>query len=90
MTAGKGVLADAPETRPAEIMASEEERRAVRLTLAGMPPRQAELLIMRYSGASYKEIALAQGISPSSIGPTLLRAEREFEKRYRALVREEI
>ena len=45
---------------------------------------------MRYSGASYKEIAAALDVSPASIGPYLLRAEREFEKRYRALLREEI
>ena len=89
MAAGKNALQESPENRPAEIMASEEERRSVRAILAGMPQRQAELLILRHSGASYKEIATAQGISPTSIGPSLLRAEREFEKRYRALIREE-
>ena len=89
LAAGKGALEEAPESRPAEIMASEEERRAARSTLAGMPLRQSELLVMRYSGASYKEIAAALGISATSIGPSLLRAEREFEKRYRALIQEE-
>jgi hypothetical protein len=44
---------------------------------------------MRYAGASYKEIAESLGLSPTSIGPLLLRAEREFEKRYRALTQEE-
>ena len=89
LAAGKGVMAEAPENRPAELLASAEEEQTVRSILAGMPSRQAELLVLRYSGASYKEIAAAQGISPGSIGPSLLRAEREFEKRYRALLREE-
>jgi transcriptional regulator len=54
-----------------------------------MKPRQAELLIMRHSGMSYKEIAHTLHLSPASIGPLLLRAEREFEKQYRALTRED-
>jgi DNA-directed RNA polymerase specialized sigma24 family protein len=54
-----------------------------------MNPRRAELLIMRYSGMAYKEIARTLDLSPASIGPLLLRAEREFEKIYRSLVQEE-
>ena len=34
---------------------------------------------------NYKEIRECPGLSPTSIGPLLLRAEREFEKVYRAL-----
>jgi RNA polymerase sigma-70 factor (ECF subfamily) len=88
LAAGKYALDEAPENRPAEISARSEENQAARRTLAGMPERQARLLILRYSGASYKEIAAALNISPASIGPLLLRAEREFEKRHRALLRE--
>ena len=66
-------------------MAQEEERRWVRLVLAQMNERQSQLLAMRYSGLSYKEIASALKLAPASIGPLLLRAEREFEKRYHAL-----
>jgi DNA-directed RNA polymerase specialized sigma24 family protein len=44
---------------------------------------------LRYSGFAYKEIAQTLGLSPSSIGPLLLRAEREFEKQYRVLTQEE-
>lgn len=83
-SAGKGALDEAPENRPAEIMAQEEERRAARLVLAQMNERQARLLVLRYSGMSYKEIAAALDVSPTSVGPLLLRAEREFERRYRA------
>jgi RNA polymerase sigma factor (sigma-70 family) len=87
--AGQWSLDQAPENRPAEIVASRDECRAVRAVLAQMKERQAQLLVMRYSGMSYKEIAAALGLSPTSIGPLLLRAEREFEKRYRAVSKEE-
>ncbi len=89
LTAGKYALEESPEARPAEIMAQEEEHRLVRLALAQMNERQSQLLVMRYSGSSYKEIANALKLAPTSIGPLLLRAEREFEKHYRALVKEE-
>ncbi|MGE5249052.1 MAG: sigma-70 family RNA polymerase sigma factor [Bacteroidota bacterium] len=89
LDAGRQALEDPPEERPAELLAREEERRLARQVLAGMKERQSRLLIMRYSGLSYKEIAAALGISPASIGPLLLRAEREFERRYRSLAEEE-
>ena len=88
ITAGKGALDDAPENRPHEILAEKEDRRFARLVLAQMNPRQAELLIMRHSGMAYKDIASTLSLSPTSIGPLLLRAERDFEKRYRALTEE--
>jgi RNA polymerase sigma factor (sigma-70 family) len=89
MAAGKYALEETPDTGPAEIMAQEEERRLVRLALAELSERQSQLLVMRYSGLSYKEIASALKVAPTSIGPLLLRAEREFEKRFRALAQEE-
>jgi len=70
-------------------MVQEEERRLVRLALAQMHERQSQLLVMRYSGFSYQEIAGELKLAPTSIGPLLLRAEREFEKHYRALAKEE-
>jgi RNA polymerase sigma-70 factor (ECF subfamily) len=89
LTAGKHALEETQADHPAEIMAQEEERRLVRLALARMDERQSQLLIMRHSGSSYKEIAESLGLAPTSIGPLLLRAEREFEKYYRALAQEE-
>jgi len=88
-TVGKRMLEEAPEDRPAEILASEEERHIARRTLAEMNHRQSQLLMLRYSGLSYKEIAGALNLAPTSIGPLLLRAEREFEKRYRAIAQED-
>ncbi len=89
LTAGKGAFDEASETSPAQLLEQEEERRLARLVLAGMNERKAQLLTLRYSGLAYKEIASALELAPTSIGPLLLRAEREFEKRYRALAEEE-
>ncbi len=88
LTAGKDALEQTAEEQPAKIQADEEERQLARLVLSRMNSKQSQLLIMRYSGMSYKEIAGAMKLSPTSIGPLLLRAEREFEKRYRAMNQE--
>ncbi len=89
LKAGKNALEAAPEDRPAEIVAHKEEHLLAKMTLAQMNPRQSELLVMRYSGMAYQEIATALNLSPTSVGPLLVRAEREFEKRYCALSQEE-
>ena len=88
INAGRDALEQAPQFHPPEILDEQEDRRFVRRALAQMNPRQAELLVMRHSGLAYKDIAAGLSLSPTSIGPLLLRAEREFEKRYRALVEE--
>ena len=67
---------------PAELFAVEEQRQMVRKVLGEMPPRQAQMLVLRYSGKSYKEIAASLNLAVTSIGPLLLRAEVEFEKRF--------
>jgi len=87
--AGKNALDEKHEDQPSRIFAKKEEQHLVGVALGEMRTRQAELLIMRYSGMSYKEIANTLHLSPTSIGPLLLRAEHEFEKQYQALVREE-
>lgn len=87
--AGKDALIESHVEQPARIFAEKEDRHFVHTALGQMNPRQAELLIMRYSGMAYKEIAKALNLSPTSIGPLLLRAEREFERCYRALTLEE-
>jgi RNA polymerase sigma-70 factor (ECF subfamily) len=89
LTAGRYALEESPQLSPAEILAQKAERQQVRLVLARMNERQSQLLILRYSGFSYKEIASALNLAPASIGPLLVRAEREFAEQYRALVQEE-
>jgi len=90
LQAGKGFLEELQRDHPAEIQAADEDRRLARLALARMSQKQAELLILRYSGLAYKEIAAVLRLSPSSIGPLLVRAEREFEKQYRAVDQEDV
>jgi RNA polymerase sigma factor (sigma-70 family) len=88
--AGRFALEESPETRPAVIQEQAERQDLARQALAKMNERQAQLLTLRYSGLSYKEIAGSLGLSPTSIGPLLARAEREFEACYRALAQEEV
>jgi len=59
------------------------ERQQVRAALARIKPRSAKLLILRYSGLSYAEIAAAMEIKLSSIGTLLARAHDEFARAYR-------
>jgi RNA polymerase sigma-70 factor (ECF subfamily) len=47
-----------------------------------MNERQAQILILRHAGLSYREIAAALGLNPASIGTLLLRAEQQFEMLY--------
>jgi RNA polymerase sigma-70 factor (ECF subfamily) len=58
------------------------ERVRVRAILGHMPERDAQLLILRHSGLSYREIATALGVSSNSVGTLLARAESEFERLY--------
>ena len=53
--------------------------------LSLIKPAQAQLLILRSSGLSYKELAEALNVKPTSIGTLLNRAEEEFRNRYLAL-----
>ena len=59
-----------------------EERAGVRSVLSAMKPRQAQIILMRADGASYKELAEALNVAPSGIGTLLNRAEAEFRDRY--------
>jgi RNA polymerase sigma-70 factor (ECF subfamily) len=88
LTAGRYALEESEQDSPAEILARQEERQQVRLVLSRMNERQSQILILRHSGLSYREIAEALGLTAGSIGPLLVRAEREFEKQYRALAQE--
>jgi Sigma-70 region 2 len=50
--------------------------------LAEIKPVQAQLLLLRASGDSYKELSAALEIEPGSVGTLLVRAEAAFEQRY--------
>ena len=67
-----------------ESLLREERAARVRALLAAMKPRDAHILLLRSSGMPYREIAQALGVQASSVGTILARAERDFERRYRA------
>jgi RNA polymerase sigma factor (sigma-70 family) len=72
-------------TGPLDNLLREEKCRRVRAALASIKPAQAQLLILRASGFSYKELAEALDVKLSGIGTMLNRAEEEFRNRYLAL-----
>jgi RNA polymerase sigma factor (sigma-70 family) len=62
-----------------------DRRREVQAVLRRMKPRSAKLLVLRHSGLSYKELAVAVKVKLSSVGKLLARAEDEFEQVYQQL-----
>ena len=70
---------------PLDDLLREERGRRVRKVLSLLKPPQAQLLILRSAGLSYKEIANALEAKVTSIGTMLNRAEEEFRDRYIAL-----
>lgn len=67
---------------PQAELARSEERALVRAAIAKLPDRQGRLLLLRYAGLSYAEIAGALDLAPTSVGTLLARAERAFEAAY--------
>jgi RNA polymerase sigma-70 factor (ECF subfamily) len=80
--AGQQALEHESPADPAQEVERADERRQVRRALAGIKPRSAQILILRYSGFSYAEIAATVQVAPGSVGTLLARAEREFEECY--------
>jgi RNA polymerase sigma-70 factor (ECF subfamily) len=72
---------DTPEP-PDEVVIRQEEQERVRSVLDGLGDRPASVLLLRYSGHSYAEIAATLDIPISSVGSTLARAERAFRAAY--------
>jgi RNA polymerase sigma-70 factor (ECF subfamily) len=75
-----GGSAELPDPAPSAdaIMCVAEESALVRETLALLPERDAALLVMRADDVSYREIAAAIGVAPTSVGPLLARAQQRF------------
>jgi DNA-directed RNA polymerase specialized sigma24 family protein len=63
---------------PLDDLLRDEKCRRVRAVLASIKPIQAQLLLLRISGLSYKELAEALDVKMSGIGTMLNRAEEEF------------
>ena len=83
--AAAGARDGAKTSSPLEDLLREEKRNRVRTVLSLIKPAQAQLLILRSSGLSYKELADALNVKTTSIGTLLNRAEEEFRNRYLAL-----
>jgi RNA polymerase sigma-70 factor (ECF subfamily) len=82
LNAGRLALEQSAPPDPAQSAEQAYERVRVRAVLAQMPPRSAQLLILRHTGLSYQEVAAALGVAPGSVGTLLARAEAEFEALY--------
>lgn len=54
------------------------EQELARKALEQLPERDREMLVLRYEGFSYKEIADVVNVAASSVGTLLARAERRF------------
>lgn len=65
---------------PSRVLEDRERDQAVRAALGRLPERTAAVLVLRYSGLSYGEVASAMGVGINQIGTLLRRAEAAFRK----------
>jgi RNA polymerase sigma factor (sigma-70 family) len=78
--------AHASSTPDTQVQVAEQQELVSRV-LGRMSKRSAQLLLLRYSGLSFAEIAEITGLKVSSVGTLLNRAELDFKKRYLKLSR---
>jgi RNA polymerase sigma factor (sigma-70 family) len=76
-----GGLRRSPAT-PEEVRSASEDQRRVRVVLASLRDRDAELLVLRSQGLRYEDLAAAFGLNPASIGTLIARAQRAFRKEF--------
>ena len=72
--------AQPPVANPERLVVEAESRREVRRALRKLPQRTAALLMLRYSGLSYAEVATALGLKVGNVGTLLRRAEEALRK----------
>ena len=75
-----GFLGTAPS--PEHLHSVAQDQQQVRTVLAALKHRDSELLILRSEGLSYEETAEILGLSETSIGTLLRRAQNAFRKEY--------
>ncbi len=68
---------------PDEAVQRQEQVALVRKALEHLSEREREMLLMRHAGFSYREVAEAVEVAPSSVGTLLARAERNFVSVYK-------
>ncbi|AQQ53315.1 RNA polymerase sigma factor SigX [Planococcus lenghuensis] len=59
-----------------------EDIQDVQQILMKLPERDRDILLMKFSGYSYEEIAKTKGVEKTSIGALLVRAKNRFKKIY--------
>ena len=72
-------MADAPEAADEMVLRLEREA-VVRRALDALAPRDRALLLLRYEGYSYVELASAIRVAPGSVGTLLARATAAFKE----------
>jgi RNA polymerase sigma factor (sigma-70 family) len=65
---------------PERLVLDAEERLEVRRALGRLPRKAAAILVLRYSGLSYAEVASALAIKVGNVGTMLRRAEEALRK----------
>lgn len=71
-----------PQPLPEQVVSRQEDLALARAALDRLEPRDRMMLLLRYSSASYREIAAQAGCAESSVGQLLHRAERRFRSAY--------
>ena len=71
-----------PAEGPLSQLLRAERIAQVRSVLAQLKVDKAQILLLRYGGLKYQEIAAAMRIRPASVGTMLARAEAEFSRLY--------
>lgn len=67
------------------IVMDKEEVRLVQKALGKLQPRDRMVLVMKFSGYSYDEIAATVELNKSSVGTILARARERFKREYEGL-----
>ena len=74
----RSTMAD-PNPSPAAALEAERRQVDVRAALDCLPERSREMLLLRYEGFSYREIAETLGMKETSVGTLLVRAKEAFQ-----------
>ena len=64
---------------------AQERNAGVRQALDALPLRDRRMLILRHEGFSYREIAEALGVAPTSVGTLLARATAALARAYKGM-----
>lgn len=81
------VVAEQDRSTPSseEMWLEKEEIESVREVLAELDERDRTILVMKYSGFPYAELAKATGVEVGSIGTILSRAKKKFRSIYKQM-----